>query len=108
MKFLNDILVAVDKNRGVVVLLIDLSSAFDTVHHSTLLKILEKSLYIKGTALDWFQSFLSGRSQAVVIDGVLSDWVIVSCGVPQGSVLGPILFNIYCRHINQYIRIFII
>ena len=101
MKFLNDILVAVDKNRGVVVLLIDLSSAFDTVHHSTLLKILKKSLYIKGTALDWFQSFLSGRSQAVVIDGVLSDWVIVSCGVPQGSVLGPILFNIYCRHINQ-------
>ena len=83
---------AVHRNRGVVVLLIDLSSAFDTVQHSILLKILRKSLHVKGIALDWFHSFLSGRSQAVIIDGVLSDWLAVSCGVPQGSVLGPILF----------------
>ena len=101
VKFLNDVLVAIDRNRGVIVLLIDLSSAFDTVQHSILLKILRESLHVKGTALNWFQSFLSGRSQAVIINGVLSDWLTVSCGVPQGSVLGPILFNIYCRHINK-------
>ena len=100
LKFYNDILVAIDKNRGVVVLLVDLSSAFDTVQHKLLLDILKDSLYIRGTALEWFQSFLCGRSQAVIIDGVQSDWLTVSCGVPQGSVLGPILFNIYCRYIH--------
>ena len=100
LKFLNDILVAIDRNRGVVVLLIDLSSAFDTVQHDILLKILEESIHIKGIALQWFRSFLSGRTQSVVINGVVSDWLAVLCGVPAGSVLGPILFNIYCRHID--------
>jgi hypothetical protein len=104
VKFLNDILVAVDKSRGVVVLLIDLSSAFDTVQHSILLKILKESIHVKGVALDWFRSFLSGRIQSVVIDGVLSDWLTVTYGVPQGSVLGPILFNIYCRHIDKVFK----
>ena len=101
VKFLNDILVAVDKNRGVVVLLIDLSSAFDTVQHSILLNILRDSLHVSGTALNWFRSFLSGRTQAVVIDGVTSDWLTVSCGVPQGSVLGAILLNIYIVDISN-------
>ena len=85
-------------------LLIDLSSAFDTVQHDILLKILEKSIHIKGTALQWFRSFLSGRTQSVVINGVVSDWLAVLCGVPAGSVLGPILFNIYCRHIDAVFK----
>lgn len=104
VRFLNDVLVAIDQNRGVVVLLIDLSSAFDTVQHSILLKILRDSLHIQGKALQWFKSFLCGRTQAVLIDGVLSEGLIVTCGVPQGSVLGPILFNIYCRHIHNIFK----
>ena len=104
LRFYNDILVAIDQNRGVVVLLIDLSSAFDTVQHDILLKILENSIHVKGVALEWFRSFVSGRTQSVVIDGCISDWINVTCGVPAGSVLGPILFNIYCRHIDDVFR----
>ena len=108
-KFLNDILVAVDKSRGVVVLLIDLTSAFDTVQQSILLKILQEfilfmSIHVKGVALEWFCSFLLGRIQSVFIDGVLSDWLTFTCGVPQGSVLVPTLFNIYCRRINKVFK----
>ena len=101
VKFYNDILVAIDRNRGVVVLLIDLSSAFDTVQHDILLKILEESIGVKGVALKWFKNFVSGRTQSVIINGCISEWLCVTCGVPAGSVLGPILFNIYCRHINE-------
>ena len=54
--------------------------------------------------MEWFRSFLLGRIQSVVIDGVLSDWLTVTYGVPQGSVLGPILFNIYCRHIDKVFK----
>ena len=104
VKFLSDILVAVDRGRGVVVLMIDLSSAFDTDQHGILLRILKDSLHIRGTALEWFRSFLCGRTQSVKIDGILSDWLPVPCGVPQGSVLGPILFNIYCRYVNEIFK----
>ena len=50
---------------------------------------------MRGTALSWFKSYLSSRSQRVLIDGVFSKPTDLTCGVPQGSVLGPILFNIY-------------
>ena len=99
--FLDEILVAVDKNLGVVVLLVDLSAAFDTVNHDILLRILSQEIGIKGTALTWFRSFLTGRTQRVSIDGYLSEPIHLKFGVPQGSVLGPILFNIYTRSIYK-------
>ena len=100
----NDLLIASDQNTATVVMLLDLSAAFDTVDHCKLLKILENEIGIEGTALKWFQSFVSGRCQKVQINGIASDEIIIRFGVPQGSVLGPILFNIYIRSIYSSVK----
>jgi len=63
-----------------------------------------KNIGITGLVHDWFNSYLSGRTQAVFLDGVTSDSVNLTCGVPQGSVLGPILFNIYTQPLGEIAR----
>ena len=73
---------------------IDLRKAFDTVNHSMLLKKMDH-YGIRGIALDWFFSYLSERKQYVSVNSHISDYLDISCGVPQGSVLGPLLFLIY-------------
>ena len=69
--------------------LLDLSSAFDTIDHDNLFCILEKYVGIRGIALKLIKSYFSNRTQRVQIDNVLSDFTNIICGVPQGSVLGP-------------------
>ena len=101
LKLIDDILVAVDKKFGVVVMIIDLSAAFDTVDHALLLNILKFKFRISGSALRWLKSFLSGRTQRVRVGDCLSDSLVVDFGVAQGSVLGPLLFNLYCSSIND-------
>ena len=104
IRIVNDILIATDESKATVVMLLDLSAAFDTVDHNKLLLILEKEIGISGVALKWFQSYLSGRCQRVRIHGTESVEIIIKFGVPQGSVLGPILFNIYIRSLYNTTR----
>ena len=100
----NDILSAIDKKSGVFLALIDLSAAFDTVDHSILLSFLHDTIGIRGSALNWFKSYLSGRTHCVSIDNIMSELIEMLFGVPQGSVLGPFKFCIYTLPIGAIIR----
>ena len=95
IRIINDLLLASDSGQVSLLTLLDLSAAFDTIDHSILLTRLHDSFGISNTALSWFQSYLTGRTQIVSVNGILSSPATLDCGVPQGSVLGPVLFSLY-------------
>ena len=97
LRLTDDILKNMDCKKCTILLLLDLSAAFDTVDHDRLMSILFNEIGLRGDALHWFESYLFNRRQAVRINGKLSDFLDTLYGVPQGSVLGPMLFNIYVR-----------
>ena len=93
-KFTNDTINSLENKESTLAVFLDLSKAFDTINHAILLNKLEH-YGIRGTPLAWFKSYLSDRTQYVHYRGVNSDDQFIECGVPQGSVLGPLLFIIY-------------
>ena len=88
LKVQNDILLNMDRQHVTLLVLLDLSVALDTVNHEILLRRLETTFGITGTALQWFSSYLGNRSQRVVFGDGISEGFHLACGVPQGSFLG--------------------
>ena len=98
----NDLLQASDSGHESILSLLDLSAAFDTIDHDILIERLHTTFGCSGTVLDWFTSYLSFRTQSAFV-GHASTPSALKCGVPQGSVLGPLLFTLYTQSLSTVI-----
>ena len=104
IKVQNEILSALDATSSAILLMLDLSVVFDTIDHDILLSRLCNVYGKTGDALDWFRSYLTGRIQRVVIEDSVSVDQELDFGVPQGSVLGPIIYCMYTKPVCDIIQ----
>jgi hypothetical protein len=104
LKMLNSFYTAVDDKKLTTLISLDISAAFDTISHTILLMRLEKEFGVEGKALSWLQSYLTERCQFVKLGRHCSKTVSCSSGVPQGSVLGPLLFAVYVSPVGDLIK----
>ena len=102
-EFVSDTLDGFETHRATIALFLDLSKAFDTVDHTIMLRKL--NYYgVRGIELEWFKSYLLGRKQYVSVNNTTSDISGITCGVPQGSVLGSLLFIICTNDLPNEIK----
>ena len=104
LRVMNDILLKMNSQHVTLLVLLDLSAAFDTMSHDVLLDRLHNDVGLHGNALNWFYSYLSQKSQRVSIHGTVSNYFDLDCGVPQGSCLGPLLFVVYASKLFIIIK----
>ena len=104
IKVKNDIMLSIDGKKAVLLVLLDLSAAFDAIDHKILVSRLSKRIGVSGTALDWFQSYLEDWTSRVEIAGNLSKPITANFGLPQGSVVGPIGYSIYTVPVGDIAR----
>ncbi len=104
VRVLIDLLIIADSGACGILVLLDLSAAFDTICHSILLDRLHRWIGLSGTVLNWLKSYLSEHSQFVYLGTNRSQTVPLCQGVPQGSVLGPVLFCVYMLPLGQNIQ----
>ena len=104
IKIVSDLLSRSDSGQVSILAMLDLSAAFDTLDHDILINRLAVTFGCSGLVLSWFKSYLSERTQSVTIDGSVSSRLALGFGVPQGSVLGPLLFTMYIYPLGHVIR----
>ena len=104
LKVKADMMSSLSQHRGVFLVLLDLSSAFDTVNHTLLIDRMESELGLKDCVLNWFKSYLSDRTSRVCINGTLSEPMRLAFGVPQGSIVGPSAFTFYTLPLGRIIQ----
>ena len=108
VRVFDDVLQQLDRDNVVYLALLDLTAAFDTVDHDVLMQRLNRTFKISGKALEWICSYLTDRSTVVFVDGEYSDISALDCSVPQGSKLGPRMYNEYTYPLGKLITIMLI
>ena len=107
LKVVNDLFLSLNKGNISVLAFLDFSSAFDTIYHTILVHRLHTDFVFIDTVLQWFSSYLTDRTHYVSLSNHCSDFAPVHLGVPQGSVLGPMLFTMYIKTLSAIIDSFI-